>query len=629
MLKSREIEILRLLLKNISQVKEICISLNLKKRSLYYYLRSINVRFEREELSKLQIKNDKLQFEKDAVRIVLKSYKNEGNFSKADLEDLVNMYALFSMDGLNISKLSREAAVSRGTIKGIVQKFPYEYRDGKILNISINDRANILNGILNNARIKKFREKVMDIALIQSIHSFIIAVSKEIKLVLNDGVYESLVSYIYCYLKFDSFQDNSSVIAYEEYKIVEEIYRLYFHNDAGVNAVTDLIIGLSLIPDINIWMNEGYMLGRLIYDVSAKINIDLTRDNILYTFLLPHLKIAIYRIKNEISLHELYYAELTDTDSKLFSIVKQSVATIEKIYGITFSLAELSLLCFHFAGSIERMKRTRRKKVILVCALGYGSSKILEHRLKESFDLDIIDVLPIHMVKDDVKESGVDYILTTEELEFDAVKISPLLREEDYKLLLGLGIKPKSKKLSVDDFADDIEGAFHIEKPHFKQYLLQNYSEIFYTTRNTYFTSLLDETKIKLSDGVESMEGCIREAGGILVENKACTPRYVESMLDNFRRFTSYIIVEDGIAIPHTNLKTESFRTDFAILVLRNYVHYENKRVKIFFTYSSINNTEHLSFLKEFYNLILNENLVSDLSCKKSAKEVVEYLRAV
>lgn len=44
-------------------------------------------------------------------------------------------------------------------------------------------------------------------------------------------------------------------------------------------------------------------------------------------------------------------------------------------------------MVFHFKASIDRSYISNRKKVVLVCEFGYGTSRVLMHNLKEKFDL--------------------------------------------------------------------------------------------------------------------------------------------------------------------------------------------------------------------------------------------------
>ncbi|WP_068449258.1 BglG family transcription antiterminator [Caviibacter abscessus] len=372
------------------------------------------------------------------------------------------------------------------------------------------------------------------------------------------------------------------------------------------------------------------MLGKLIYSVSKRINVDLTKDQILYNFLLSHLKIAIYRLKKNISLDNTYYVDLINKHDKMFHLITEEIQEIEKIYNIVFTKIEISLLCFHFNASLERVIYKDRKKVVLVCALGYGSSKVLEYNLKENFDIDILDVLPIHMLNESLlNDKNIDYILTTSDLDnINAIKINPLLKEEDYKKLMNLGIKNKKRKILVDSFVEDIKNNLGVENKELKKYLLKIYGEYFYTNQMKYsfLINMINENNVRVINSIPTFEEAIKEVGNILIKNKACSVKYVNGMIENVRKFGSYIIVEDGIAIPHSNLETEAYKTDFSILILKKFIKFGNKKAKIFFGYSSTNKYEHLSFLKEFYNLILNKDFLDNLDNINNANDFINYL---
>ena len=103
--------------------------------------------------------------------------------------------------------------------------------------------------------------------------------------------------------------------------------------------------------------------------------------------------------------------------------------------------------------------------------------------------------------------------------------------------------------------------------------------------------------------------------------------KYVESMVENYRKFGTYIVIEDGVAIPHTNLETEAIKTDVAILILKKTLECNGKKVNVLLSYSSENNKQHLKFLKEFYNLLMKDSFITELKNKDSEEEIMNYLR--
>lgn len=630
MLKIKEKEILTLLIyDDNTEISNYLSKLMIKKRTFQYYITSINILFSKENFANIHIKNNKLVFDVDEAKKIYEKYSTTMDFTRKDLIDLISLYAIFSNDGLNISILKDKLYISRNTIKSAINEIGFTLFKGRFLNLNINDRVNLLKSILLNKNIVIYTNEVMDEVHLLKIKEFIKKISNNINIDLNDTVYINLISYIYCYHKFEKNDDIANYMKTKENEIIKDKYVEYFGNLVGVNSITNLLIGLSLIPEIDVWINQGYLLSKLIYTMSLKLGIDLTKDKILYEFLYPHLKVSIYRIKKRLSLNELYYKDLIDKNSKIFESLKEAVKEIESIYNIKFTDSELSLLCFHFEGSIERMKNHTRKKVILVCGLGYGSSKILEYTLKENFEIDIVDVLPIHMVNDAIiNNQNIDYILTTSDLKIKSVKINPLLKKEDCEKLLNLGIKRKNNKIILDSIAKDIESKFNIEKGKLKEYLLDKYPHIFFSDDNNIsLVDMLTLNKFELIESVSSMEEGIKKVGEILIKNKSCTNKYIDAMLQNFEKFGTYIVVEEGVAVPHTNLKSEALKTDFAMLFLKKPLRINNKKVKMFFTYSSYNNENHIKILKEFYTLLLNENLLNEISKLKTKKEIVEYFK--
>lgn len=149
------------------------------------------------------------------------------------------------------------------------------------------------------------------------------------------------------------------------------------------------------------------------------------------------MKPVIYRIRNNIRVTNPVFKELIISKDPILEIVRIITRDIEKMFGIEFPEEELALLAFHFKASIDRNTHQNLKRILLVCGLGYGSSRLLEQSIKENYNVDIVDVLPYYLLKDALKNyKNIDLILTTlditEKYKIPVVKINPLLKQEDY-----------------------------------------------------------------------------------------------------------------------------------------------------------------------------------------------------
>lgn len=629
MITNREKEIILLCLDDTvkKSLDEFLNRLKISKRALQYNISNINYKLKQN----IKIKNNSIIFDKNTLdKIALFEVSSIG---AKDRQDLIYLYSIYSNKGLNISKLSKSINVSRNTIKSDMLKLneKFIYKDAYVINADLKKKSEILVNIIRNKNIKIYVEELIDYSQIDKINKFLKEVSNHINLKSLNTVYEVIVCYIYNILNSNIDEKIDSFKNYKEYKLIENIYIKYYEDMNKLDKIADLLISMSLTPNIDTWINESFTLSKLIKKVSDIISVDLTKDKVFYNFLLNHIKTAIYRLKNNIQLNSLDYLSLVKENDKLIDILKTEIKDMEKVFDINFTNVEIYLLVFHFRAAIDRKENTSTKKVILVCGLGYGSSKVLESNLKEKFDIDILDILPVHLVKEYMNSNdNIDYVLTTVDLDIEAVKINPLILDEDYKKLLSLGIKLKNKKILVDDIANDIKEEFGLGIEEIKTYFLNKYPEKFYTKNQKYsnLLSILSSDKLIFINQLRDYKEAIEKVGDILLNNGSIKQEYVEAMIDNVKRLGAYIVVEDVVAMPHANNIEYVNKTDIAILILKEYIYFnDKKRAKVFFAFSSKDNKSHIDILNDFYNLIIEDDFIEQIDKIDKYEDFYKYIK--
>jgi len=635
MLNEREVKILEMLLKGEDlTIDEVSEHFSVSKRSIQYDVNKINYYLLKNQNPKILIKDSRFMFDVDAITNILKDNDKSNDLIKDDRIDLIYLNSIFSLTGLNISSLSKIIGVSRNTIKSDMEtmneKFEYDNSKGYYIKKNNIKKIEILERIYRNGRINKYIDEVLDKDLISNIKEFIKETSNNIKLNISEDVYLKLLISIYChYVFYEKNTVNSNLIAGNDYFIIENIFNKYFSNKRSFNTIADILIGLSINSNLESWLDESFLIKKLIKYVSDNLNIDLTEDTILYDFLLSHLKVSIYRLKKNIKLSNTFYEKLDWDDENLIKILKKGLVEIESTFEIKFTDIELSLIMYHFKASIDRTEINNRKKVILVCGLGYGTSRVLEYYLKDHFDIDIIDVLPAYMINRDIsKNMNIDYILTTVDLDFEAIKINPVLQIEDYKKLESLGIKRKKDKIVIDNFIKDLQEIGKFDEKILKNLLNQKYSNIFVDKlkMKNNLSGILSENKVVFKNDVKDWKEAINILGNILQKNGSINNKYTQSMIDNIENLGPYIIIDDNIALPHSQSLGNVYKTDISLLILKEAVDIKGRMAKIFFCFSTSDEKNHLEILNDIYKLILRPNFIKEMGNIDNYQKLVEYI---
>lgn len=632
MLSKREMQFLKLCLLNEKLNLEYVLSeFKISLRMLQYNLNNINFWLVHNNLDKIVIKQGYINYNIKDIEKFLEI--NLSSLTKEDKVNIIKLYLLFNENGLNITKLSKKINLSRNTIKTYMnelnEELKYVHIKGYFLEKTNIEKSKILSKLLGDAKFSFYINDTIDEELLLDIKEFIAELSNSIELNLSESTYLQVISYMYCIIKYEEKDENlNNIINTDETKLIEKLINKYFYNTSVSNQIIDLFIGLSITLNIDSWINESFWVGKVIKTVSNKIKIDLTVDRILYDFLLSHIKVAMYRMKNNILLDNTIYRDLILKNDEIIDLVTEAIKDMEEEFQIKFSKDEISLLAFHFKASIERLNVSSKKRVILVCGMGYGTSKLLEYKLKEIFDIDIVAVLPVHLLDTNIINfENVDYILTTTDLDIDAIKINPKLKAEDYQKLESLGIKRNKNKIEVNSFLEDIDG---LDKKEIKKLLLNKYNNIFYAKikKSNGLIDLLTEDRVIFKKEVKDWKEAINILGENLEKLNATNGEYKKQIIKNIENLGPYIVIENEIAIPHAGISDGVFRTDFSFLILEKPVKFGNeKEANFFFIFSSTNKEEHIEILNDFYNIILNKDFINKIPKINNYNILKKYIK--
>ena len=492
--------------------------------------------------------------------------------------------------------------------------------------------------------------------------NFLELIGKELELEIHQENYNRVFSYILMLINFEELYDNKEELLTRnflfhtpEYLAVERILgKLFRENDrkespkkAKLLLITDLIMGINIsgLKD-NIfykWINEEAVAEEITDKVSDMINLDLRADRILITGLIDNLKFSIYRIKNDIQIINSVFKDLILNKDKNIEIVKKAVEEIEKEFKINFTEYELAAMAYLVRASIKRTKRNNIKKVLLICGLGYGSSKILEESLKENYELDIVDVIPYYLADDLIPAyKEVDFILSTIEIhrQFEVsygipiIKINPVMQKEDFEKLAEYGIEKNKTSVSLKKLISIIENNTEIKdrqklidslKNEFEDRIINDIQKTGYTLKK-----LLKKENVKFIDEAENWKEAIFQSGDLLVSNKKVTSEYVQEMIELVEKHGPYIVLEEGIAMPHAGISENVLETGISLLVVNEKVSLpEGRNANIFLSFAAKNKNDNIDIMNDLFELITKYEFIDKVSKMKNYSQLETYLEEI
>ena len=676
MLNNKEIEILNKLIGGKSySFKEISEKYNISDRAARYYINNIDyvlkiLGYKITEKDRNVITLDKEQ----DFRNVFEILKENRKLFLEERQDMLKLILFFDKDGLNISEFSKDYEISRTTVKKDMKILENELKEHEIGLVYINGKGYKLSG--NKQKILVKQEEVTEKTLnsvedktriiskelldrfyryikyedIEKIKEFILKIEKSMKLSINKESYNKIIAYISVLLNYNEISGNNGELLAksflcntEEYKEIKKILSEIFEDkkisEENLIRIADLIMGMSINGlknnSFEDWVDEELMIRKMIVKISRIVRLDLSEDEILYEGLLYHIKPAMYRMKNGIRIVNSVFKELIITEDPILKVVKEGLREIEKLFNVEFPEDEIALIGFHIKAAVERNTVEKSKKVILVCGLGYGSSKVLEQSLKENYELDIVDVLSYSSIENTIPNyKNIDLILTTIDFKHHSsvpvIRINPLLKEKDIRELSKYGIKKNRNRISLKNILNIIENNAVVEnreklienlKKELGNKLINDLSEIGFSLKN-----FLNRKNVRFVDRLDNWEEGIQKSGEILVQNKITNEKYVKEMIKTVKKFGAYIVIEEGIAIPHASISENVLKTGVGMLIVKEKVTFPNgKGANIFLSFATTDKSGHEVILKDLFELITKYEFIEKISNIKNYNELQRY----
>ncbi|WP_215144763.1 BglG family transcription antiterminator [Exiguobacterium qingdaonense] len=167
----------------------------------------------------------------------------------------------------------------------------------------------------------------------------------------------------------------------------------------------------------------------------------------LFQSLLAHVRPMVYRQLIRTDVKNPLLDQIKRRFTATYAAVLRHASILEKELGLQVSEDEIGFLTLHFQTMLEERRRLEKKKILLVCTYGMGTSKLIAARLKNHFH-DTIEIVGFSSSRDIENQIAIhtpDFILSTVGLKQDLVPVhvvSAVLTEQDVAQLrevFGLG----------------------------------------------------------------------------------------------------------------------------------------------------------------------------------------------
>ncbi|MGL6167176.1 MAG: BglG family transcription antiterminator [Fusobacteriaceae bacterium] len=659
--------------KNIMTIKSLSEIFSVSERSIRYNLEAIDDYLTKNKIGGIKrVSKGQIEIiDIENIKLYLLKLKNE--FKNEDLTQIEReeyiLVNLIHKNGINIKELSEKLNISRTTVKNDLNDFlsklkskniklVVEHKKGLVLLGEEEEiRREFLNLIIkhySHKNIKILISKELGIAYENKLKKLILKMEEKINSSITDEAYNIISCYleislgrIKCGKRLQKIANENFLEKTHEYENLKRLI-LELEIDFNINfgkfeilKLTDYFHGSHIYnPKFSYyenWVSTELLVQKILERFSHIYKDDFTRDLTLFEGVLNHIKPLIYRLKNNQKLENSIYKEVIESYPELFYQTKQSLEELEDFIDLKLTEDEIAFVLMHFKGAIDRKIKSSmiKKRVLLVCGLGYGTSNLLAQQLLDNYEVEITDIIPVHRFDTLDMKLKYDIIVTTVASNFfntskKVIEVAALLNEKDKENLKKNGFLNKNKKISLKKLMMVIEKNSSIPNTKkLKFELLEKFgdkivNDIF---ENTELSKFLPLQNIKFEVESNSWQEAVKEGGKILLENSAITESYITNMIETVEKYGSYIVIAPRFAIPHSRNNGEVMKSLASLIRLKNPVIFpNNKSVSIIFTFSSIDNKEHLQALKELTEFITDKKLLEVIDNAKKEECVFKEI---
>lgn len=667
--------------KNYITVDDIMLDTNVSRRQVVYRMDKLNQLLDHNQ-EKVSIAKSGTIHVPSQTKLYLKELLYNVNeheqffFNKQERMYYIYLLMFIKPEYVGLQDFIHLLEVSRSTILGDIKDLSDQLQTYQIRILNNRSQGYYLAG--HEADIRSYMMNVVFASTnnqtsIQMMNRFIDDFHLEIyqysKLVIDELAHKHHVAfvedrlqefiYIFIFLKTRVVNHGSSLIEpyqadaifdnLKEYQFTEEL--LHNFKDAKkipkdeMHYIVLWILGVSvgnIDEETSDCLEISDVTMKIIFRFEALSGVQCENVEEVFIRLYGHIRPAYYRILLNIPIYNPLTEKIKEEYTDLFQLVKESIQTANVGLDRDIPEAELAYLTMHFSTIFKNSKTPmkRRKKALIVCGNGIGSSVILYNELTHLFP-ELEFLFPIELNQLPHVEMHVDVIFSTVyyvgrlKTETPIIKVSPVMSgREKFAVLREVHMLFGSQQINrpnVDVVMSKIQKYADIkDKQNLYNELLSYFADISIVEnqeehRSFGLLELIDEKYIQLQEQANNRSDAIRKSFRSMVHDGAVSENYVEKIIEDVDRLGPYIVITKHVALPHTTPDHGGFKTCMGITVLKEPIVFsseENDPVKYIFTLCSTNNREHLTAMNELIDLLARDAFYQLMDYAKSPSEV-------
>ena len=682
MVKKRYFEIINLILNSNDKitVKDISNLYNITERSIRYDIDELNMFFqEKNNRDIIEINNNRLKilYSGNEIEEIVRNIKVKEYFLSENERVNILAYEIFLVKNEFILQYFTEKYnLSKTTVRHSLKelnKIIDEYglvidmnnnKGYKIIGNEVNIRKymiNILRKYIKNTKeknieynpLEKIIQKFLKKSRIKESKNLINKILDYTEKTISDEAFETLQLFLFISQirnenghEIEEDVENKIFLSktLEFIKIKKILEKVENIKEKDIYHFIDFFLGsysynLEYSYFLN-WILIESLIDQFIKLLSDKLEVNITEDKILRKELLNHIKPAIYRMKNKFKLTESILSEVKRQYMELFVKTKSSLKIISDFINLSFDEDEAAFITVMIQRAIMRNNpATLFKKdtyILIVCGLGYSSSRFLYENINNRFQVNIIDIIPFNQLENYNYLEKADIIISTLDFKLDGIDVitvNPIMNEKDILKLKNYGLPEKKSKIKLTELLNIINKI--TDEVELKRQLMKNFEENIYDDTEQKveigksFVELLSEKNIKLNADADNLDEVIEITGQTMIDSGLVKKEYTEELKNQIMQYGKYILVGDKTILPHGQLLKNVKETGFSLITLKKEIDFFGNEIRIVICLASRNKDEHLRAILELNGYLKNTDFENELLIKKTPEELMNYLKAL
>lgn len=138
---------------------------------------------------------------------------------------------------------------------------------------------------------------------------------------------------------------------------------------------------------------------------------------------------------------------------------------------------------------------------------------------------------------------------------------------------------------------------------------------------------VLNKNNVKLKVEAANWEEAIRVGAGMLVEQGLAKEFYVEGIISAVKQLGPYIIISEGLAMPHTRPEEGALDIGCSLITLKEPVLFEgdSSPIKVMICFSAVDSESHMDILKMIVEFV-ERGLIDDIAKAETYEELLEVI---